>query len=84
MANQSYIRQTVIRSPYGGEMAASQIEDQNEQQQKQPAYHSSDNAEIARSPTSLTRMLFNTTGNYYKNNQWCSVVLRVLDQRRLF
>ena len=29
-------------------MAESQIEDQNEQQQQQPANHSSDNAEIAR------------------------------------
>ena len=32
----------------------SQIEDQNEQQQQQPANHSSDNAEIARCLTPLS------------------------------
>ena len=39
----------------GGEMTASQIEDQNEQQQQQPANHSFNNAEIARclTPSSI-------------------------------
>ena len=48
MANQSYKRQNSHQLSLWRRMAASQIEDQNEQQQQQPANHSSDNAEIAR------------------------------------
>ena len=42
----AFKRQKVVHSPYGGEIAASQMRSQKEQQQQQPGNRSSENAEF--------------------------------------